>query len=221
MQTISTIIDQLTISENSLSTPLLETKVLAVRIKNEELLRWVDQEIEGYDADAELPNYRISTAILKGSYINGRMKVTDTVLPIPVVSDDLLNLLTTSRIRQSCSALEYLLKAGQERGVIAHTLNGNILQLLQSLYAEQNPYFSLFSANMVTSVSVVFDMLSTIRSKLLDLMLKLEAEFGDAATVTDLKNGNKMINNYIQNIVFNNGSGNIINTGDSSTLTSI
>src|SRR5690554_4053363 len=104
MQKISSIVDQLTISDSPLATPLLETKVLATRIKNDELLKWVNQEIEGYNEDAILPNYRIVPSILKGSYINGRTKFTNTVLPVPHESEDIVDFLTTSRLTQSCSA---------------------------------------------------------------------------------------------------------------------
>lgn len=220
MQKISAIIDQLTNSDLPLSSPLLETKVLATRIKNDELLSWVNQEIEGYDIHATLPNYRIGPGILKGSYVIGNTKVTNTALPIPDISEDIVSLLTKSKIRQSCSALENLLKSGQEKGAITFSLSGDIVQLLQDVYSQQISYFYLYSAYVITSVSIYHDALAIMRSRLLDLMLRLENEFGDTATISDLKSGNTMINSYVQNIIFNHGSGNMINTGNESTLTS-
>ncbi|NLR83040.1 hypothetical protein [Chitinophaga eiseniae] len=220
MQTISSIIDQLAISESPLSTPLLGTKILASRIKNNDLLQWVNNEIEGYEDANKVPLYRIAPCNLQGSYVNGNVKVTDTALPIPDISDKITKYLTSTRITQSCSALEYLLSAGDKSGQISYKLSGDVLQFLQRKYSEQNPFMGLYSATLVTSVSVFYDILASTRSKLLDLMLKLESEYGNNPTIAQLSSGNPMINNFVQNI-YNTGNNNVINTGDNSSLTSI
>lgn len=221
MQTISTIIDQLAISENPLSTPLLGTKILASRIKNDDLLQWVNHEIEGYEDADKVPLYRIAPCTLKGSYVNRNVKVTDTALPIPDISDIKKEYFTSTKITQSCSALEYLVKSSNKNGQISYGLNGDIVQYLQHIYSEQNPFIGLYSASLVTSLSVVYDILATTRSKLLDLMLKLESEYDNSATLRDLSNSNNMINNFVQNIIYNNGNDNIINTGSDSSVKSI
>jgi hypothetical protein len=220
MQKISAIVEQLTVSDSALATPLFETKVLATRIKNDELLKWVNQEIEGYDEDALLPDFRIVEGILKGSYMNGRLKVTNTALPVPQGSADVEDLLTKLKLRQSCSALEYLVRPGETQSAISYSLSGNLIQTLQQMYAEQNPYLSLYSVHIEASVSAVHDVLSVIRSKLLELMLELEVKFGETASIADLRSSNTMINNYVQNIIYNSGSNNVINTGNDSALSS-
>jgi hypothetical protein len=158
--------------------------------------------------------------MLKGSYLNGTAQLTNIPLPVPQASERVTTFLTSSKVMQSCSALEYLLKASHEKGEIVYALNGDIIQFLQRIYKEQNPYMSLYSASVVSSLSVVYDLLSIVRSKLLDLMLNLESEFGESANITDLSASNPMINNYVQNIIYNSGNGNTINTGDASTITS-
>lgn len=217
-QDITAIVNDLAQAEGALSKPLFETKVLAARMKNEELLKWVNQEIEGYMEDAMLPNFRIISGMLKGSYINGRMKATNTALPVPNGADDLTNFLTTLPLRQSVSALEYLVRSSEKHGCISYSLSGNLTQALQNIYSGQNPYLSLYSVHVEASISAVHDVLSMIRSKVLNLMLELEAKYGSTASIDDLKTSGSMINNYIQNNIYNSGTNNVINTGNDSKI---
>ena len=71
MSLLGDIINELVDSNESLSSPLLKTKVLATRLKNEELLSWVNHEVMGYSDEVELPRYRKYTADIKGTYIIG------------------------------------------------------------------------------------------------------------------------------------------------------
>jgi hypothetical protein len=58
MNAIEQIIGELSDSGKSLEGPLLNTKVLASRIKNDEIRDWARRELVGYRDLDELPSYR-------------------------------------------------------------------------------------------------------------------------------------------------------------------
>jgi len=70
MNLIGAIINELMDYDKSISSPLLKTKVLAHRIKNDRLSSWVEGEIGGFSEDVELPDYRKSKGILMGNFMN-------------------------------------------------------------------------------------------------------------------------------------------------------
>ncbi|MFN9898037.1 MAG: hypothetical protein ACK55Z_04405, partial [bacterium] len=55
---LTEIIDTLSDDTKSLTTPLLKVKVLATRIGNESLLKWVNNELDGYKTSDSVPEYR-------------------------------------------------------------------------------------------------------------------------------------------------------------------
>ena len=59
MTIIEQIIEELSDSSKSLTNPLLKARVIASRIGNHGLEKWVNDELAGYGAD-NLPNYRIA-----------------------------------------------------------------------------------------------------------------------------------------------------------------
>jgi len=54
-------------SSSSLSNLLRKCKVLAARLQNEELKKWVDSELDGYQTRDEVPKYRIIECVAKGN----------------------------------------------------------------------------------------------------------------------------------------------------------
>lgn len=54
---------------------LLKTKVLAYRLKNEDLKNWVRSELDGYDEKHDIPDYRvIRDSVIRGTFFNGVYK---------------------------------------------------------------------------------------------------------------------------------------------------
>jgi hypothetical protein len=70
MTQIEKIIEDLTSTAKTLTDPLLKTKVLASRIGNDHLSKWVDDELKGYPGDdGNLPSYRMGRTNYTCSYI--------------------------------------------------------------------------------------------------------------------------------------------------------
>lgn len=65
---------------------LRRCKILAARLQSAELAAWVDLELDGYDSDEDLPDYRkFGHGEVKGNFV-GRVGRTANNIPIPLQS---------------------------------------------------------------------------------------------------------------------------------------
>ncbi|QNR85073.1 hypothetical protein H9N25_00755 [Pedobacter riviphilus] len=82
MKLVSDIINELMDLASPMSSALFKTKVLASRIQNETLQTWVNNELKGYEREANLPDYRKTEGFPKGNFMNGWMQYKNTPIPI-------------------------------------------------------------------------------------------------------------------------------------------
>lgn len=214
MKLISDIINELTDSDKSILSPLLKTKVLASRIKNGELLTWVNNELNGYDFQKEVPEYRKCSGNISGTYLNGSYQFNDQVLPISGLPDEIRDVYLMMDFHQSVAALESL--KGRNKGTLEHVFSAEMVAILQNNIRKMgNPYFQILVAKKWIPINILDQILSVVRSKLLDFMLKLDDEFGGVTNLEEFQNSNKLITSIMNQTIVNNGDGNILNTGDS------
>lgn len=219
MQLISDIINELVDSSKSITSPLLKTKVLASRLKSSELLTWTNNELNGYQTSSSLPEYRRCGCNISGTYINGNMQVNDQALPTHGLPEDLEEQMKNMEFYQSVATLESMEsvnKSGQLEAIFPAELTALIEYNIQK---KGNPFFQLVKARKSVSVAIVTQILSVIRSKLLDFMLKLDEEFGNITAIEELQKNNTRISTIMnQTIINNTGDGNIVNTGDNANI---
>lgn len=219
MKLVSDIINELVDSEKSISSPLLKTKVLASRLQNHELLSWVNNELGNYTDSMNLPEYRKFGCHINGVHINGNTKYTNQPVLVGGLGEEIEKILTTMEFFQSISTLENMLTKNGS-GTLELALSAETTNIIQNNIRRMgNPYYQLLSAKKVIGISVVSEMLSTIRNKLLDFMLKLDEEFGNLTEIEELKTKqNEILNIMSQTIIHTSGDGNVVNTGDNSKL---
>jgi len=221
MKLISQIINQLIDSEKSINGALLKTKVLASRIQNKELLTWVNAELSGYNSTSNLPDYRKNVpAYLKGNYINGNMKYTNQ--PIPTVGMDKVfqDKLQFAEFQESITALENLIHSNDSSS-LGSPLRAEIVGMIEENWIEMgNDYLQLMSVNKTISKNSIVEVVSKVRNKLLDFMLKVDSEFGSLTEISELKEKTKEISTIMsQTIINTSGDGNVVNTGDKNKIT--
>ncbi|WP_158797523.1 hypothetical protein [Pedobacter sp. L105] len=215
MKLISDIINELMDFDKPISSPLLKTKVLASRIGSENLINWVNGELNGYENEHVLPDYRKTYGMLMGNYLNGKMKVTNTTIPVAHLSKTEVETLTAIELKESISSVErFITQKGIKISVNAHAK----LFLEKSIQSQGNFYFQILSVNLEMPASFLTDIISNVRSKLLDFMLELENKFGHVTEIQDLKAKQSVINNIMNSTINNNGDGNIINSGDNTKI---
>lgn len=217
MKLIGDVINELIDSKVSLTSPLLKTKVLATRIKNVPLLTWVNSELTGYSNPEDIPEYRTFPCSLTGTYLNGYTRFSNQAFPTNGLPEDIVDFYRKMDFAQSVEAIESLKnKAG---GVLHLPLNAEMISVLE-LYIKKmgNPYLQILAADKELPDSALNQILSVIRSKLLDFMLKLEDEFGTSTDIQFLQKSNTKITSIMNQTIVTNGNGNLLNTGDSAKI---
>ena len=218
MELISQIINDLIDENKSLNSALLKTKVLASRIQNQELLNWVNNELSGYN-NGNLPDYRREIPNeLKGNFINGNMKFTNTQIPTVGLDKNFEKKLRSNDFSESISSLESLVSK-EESSTLSGAIRAELASIIEDNWQSMgNPYLQLISVYKSISKSSVIEIITNVRNKLLDFMLELDGKYGDLAEIKDLKMKKEEISSIVNNTIIN-GDGNVFNTGKNSKIT--
>jgi hypothetical protein len=204
----------------SLAPIMLKMRVLAARLGSVELGDWVKYEMEGYPGGVELPPYRRVPISYFGTFFGGfGSSITDAPIPHAAIYTFVDKDAVLMRVGESISGVEQLVVAASKHGVISTTHPDYPLQLQGKIY----PDYACASITGRISAASFVDILTNVRSKLLDLILKIETELPEAKDVelasAPILQPKKQaeINHIVNNVVYGNVS-NVTNTGDSSTF---
>jgi len=200
----------------------LKIKVLASRLNNTALFDWVDKELTGYDNSNELPKYRIYGCSIIGNYINSGLNVTGQKLSINYLPDPVKKRLRTIEYYESISVLESYIKDASLKSIKPQITPELITHIMKSYHSMGNPDFNLYSAYKRVGKGTVEQTIAEVRNYALELVLKLEQEFGNEIEMSELirkkKDVNQIIYHIMNNIIHNYGDANLINTGSNSTI---
>ena len=223
MNLISNIIQELIDSDTSLDAPLFKTKVLASRIKNNELLYWVNNEINGYPKGTVIPEYRMTKTTIRANYMNGYYQYQNQALSTCDLPEPLAEKLNTKELDESVSVLESLYRSTRDEkngGVLSIVIPPEAVSFMEHKIREKgNPYFHIIKAWRELGADYILQTLSVIKSKLLDFMLALEEEFGMETPIENLQANKNKVTQIMNSTIINAGEGNVINTGENSNLT--
>lgn len=216
---VTKIIDELA-SEDDLTKPLLKTLIFARRIGNQELATWVSRELNGYADGEVLPDYRYARTTVSGVMSqNGR--VTGVVsLPLSCFGDNVAEMLMRKKFPESIAMLEDIVKTSRESRYIGKDFAADMLRFLTQEAKRNGCNFIVVSCRQMVAISEVTSINTIIRTKLLELLLKVESEFPkvEASSVDDEAKSkiNSTVNVMMGNIynIHSAGDQNKINTGD-------
>ena len=226
MQLISTIINELTDVDISLTSPLLKTKVLASRIRHEELKIWAGNELIGYSNIKSLPSYRITKGEICADYINGRYHVTSQPIPMPAFDEEITDRLYTMHFTQSLQNLESL--AASNSGYLTELFEPEQKKVLVHYLESQNAQARILNISIRTPANFLVDILANIRARLLDFALQLEEKYEFVTEIKELGLHNNEITHIMNSTINNNvlsttinstGTGNTITTGSNNDIT--
>lgn len=165
--------------KGSLNAALLKTKVLLHSLGKKDLATWVTSELKGYP-DENVPDYRILGAEVHGQVVSYRWQVNDYVLPIMHLSDEQKRNLTKTYCTMSIASVEESVK--QDRKLIRH-LPPEYGAVFQKVLT---PGTNVFSAWCEINMVEFENILSEVRSRLLDFALELRDVVGIDVPEKDL-----------------------------------
>lgn len=227
MKLIDEIIELLSSQSGSLSDALLKTKVLLHKIGHQELVEWVNDELNGYSDDKELPSYRRLLAQVLVNASNGAYSVTRQPIPLFHLTETEKERLQYVKMSQSLAVLENLVsdKGGHLQSPIPMEANHKLSKGLGNSYMVEKAWSEIQQADL-------YQIFIQVRSRLLDFILSLKDQIGDLSSEQDIKKLTDSIDtsSLFNNAIFGNnatiivGSSNkqkVINTvvkGDFNTL---
>lgn len=193
----SKIIKELANNDISLEVALNRLMIIASDIENEELSQWAENELNGYGDTSDLPAYRIVTnARFVYSGINGRFKVNRAPLPLAEM--------------MGCKSDEVPVNIYDGIKALSKSLTGNvecardITSMAGVIY--QNTGITCTEILQIVPKNAIENILSTIKSKLLKVLIRLDKEYGSlddldidisAKSPEEIHTINVAINNYI------------------------
>lgn len=177
MSIISQIIDDLTDDTKKLSATFLKIKVLATRINNLKLLTWVNNELEGY-LGKELPEYRVlREQQLIGTLTNSVRTYNRQPIGIQHLTSEQQKEISTVKIKEGITQIETEASRAIEKDKIhACMIPPESLPMLSEPYNRGKGHYAFIDAYIMINPSIFPALLTTIKSKLLDLMLEIEKE---------------------------------------------
>lgn len=205
-------------------TALKRTKVLLQELDNEDVLEWINCEIEGYSNDSEVPNYRKIDGRLYGSYFKGSMAshMTYNHVPLPLgnMPDETREAILITDITQGIEALKCMVFDNGEGDTksLVKTLPADIYPYIAK--CNNDPYMIITSASVELNRPQLLNIFSKIESILLDILFYLEKQFGNLDELDidiDSKNEEELeeIVKHIQVIIYNDHS---VSIGDDNRI---
>jgi hypothetical protein len=156
-------------------------KILAVRLNHDALKEWVDNELNGYKDFREVPDYRVITGLECQGHFFGAFgsAIRNGLIPLSVLPEQARKPLTTKYYSQGVSALESTVNQARASNhlLIHHPWPADIVNWLGS-----DIYEGMVCGQAWTPVPVAFlvSILDTVRTRILDFVLEIEAKFPNA-----------------------------------------
>lgn len=200
MKLVDEIIEILSSDNGILSNALIKTKVLLHKMGHKELVIWVNKELNGYNQDDELPDYRVISAQVRVAATNGAYQVNSHPIPMKHLDDEFRHSLEEAKIAYSLAIIEKMVTDSDD--VMLHRplpmeFNGMLGEGLSNSFIVQRAWSEI-------PVASVSNILMQVRSRLLDFVLELNSEFSEIESDKELREavGSFDASNLFNNAIF-------------------
>lgn len=173
MQILNDLIFTLSDASPKLIDCLTKTKVLLYQIGRKDLVGWVNNEINGYQDDAELPSYRYVNAQVKGNVGNAAYLYPSHPLPTMHLSKMQQKNLHELEMKESIGVLENLLNDNKHG--LSRPLPLEISQLFDKAFSGG---YTVQKAWCDIGAGQIDQILIQVRSRLLEFLLELREIIG-------------------------------------------
>lgn len=215
---IKELISELLSEKIKLSQALTKAKVIADKIKNDNLKLWLSKELEGYDVnDKYLPKYRLfySPITLTASFEFGQEKSFPIVLS-EKFENEIGHIIHYHEVLTPISTIEEQIKTMKDsKGYIG--INNKQLLILSEMYEKFVPNFNgiIKSGHRVVGKVQFQTVIELTKQKILNLLIELNNEFPNLTNEYKMTEENKeKTHNIVTNNIYGNYGSMNIATGD-------
>jgi len=205
MAVIADIISDLIDEKTSLTSALLRTKVLAHKLNNKRLGDWINNELNGYEG-IDVPPYRKMKCQILGTFSGGFKLFKNAPVPIGNLDSKIQESLKMAVLKNSVSNIEDFLREPQNSRM-AFIIPPEICSQLSDYVG-----CDIMVANKELGRTQLVQLLTNVRSKLLEFLMELKHEIGDIEFMDDKNvDGDKVDRLFNASII---GDGNVFLVGD-------
>lgn len=169
----SKIIKELANSSIDTTTALKRLKILLLSLNKPELDNWVNCELNGYKNIDDVPDYRRFRGQVTANFIIGNaykmMTYTNTPLPTTNLSDEIKDIIEEGVFNEGISAIKEM--EGNELGK-------SIPPEIYGALTKGTNITSITSASAKISKTAPTEIISSVETKILEILCILEKEFG-------------------------------------------
>lgn len=215
MQLVDEIIDLLSSADPSVENALFKAQVLAHRMGEVDLARWVESELKGYAKDAELPSYRIVPITILGNASNEAYRVSEQPLPVMHLDPVIREKLDKKRLTQGISVIEGWCKEDKDLSiVIAPEFYPLLNKGLGNGYQVERAWGK-------PSMGAMLQVVAEVRSRLLEFALKLSDRLPQEARREDMKQlaQEAHVGDLFRNSVFGDNTTIVVGSGSIQNVT--
>lgn len=171
----SNIIKDFVSKKADLDTTLKRLKVILYSIDNKEVIDWVDKELNGYDELEQLPNYRIFECEVYGDYFSGNafnhIRATHHLIPLSGLEKSVRDSIKQINIFNDIDTIQKSINSNEKMG---KPLPPEICTLISNTCN-----LAITRATVIIDNSQLMSIIKNVENKTLDILLKLEKEFGN------------------------------------------
>lgn len=181
-------------------------------IEDKETKAWLDNELNGYKEEYNIPKYRKTNAILIGNVQVGYNLYKN--IEIPLADAEAIKMFSKVEVREPISTIMQMAKAENE--IENHSLSLEVNTILVNHYQQTNG--NVINAQRKLSLYAYNNILAMIKDKLLEIFKVLECSYGNLDDLyidfsDDTKK--KAVIEKIQSIVYNDNS---VKIGDNNEI---
>ena len=164
-------------SETDLATLLRKCKVLAARLGNAEFGTWVDNELNGYKPDDDLPQYRILGVRSKGHFLGSFRELSNADIPLMNIPEKFRESVSHAYINLPVASIAKLIEDSDGRSAAQEPWLPDLVALVSTqIYQNMN----CMQAWKVIPIPNLIAILDEIRNRVLSFVLEIEAEDPEA-----------------------------------------
>src|SRR5712691_12636993 len=174
MKLLDEIIDCAVDNKEPVSVLLRKCLVLAYQLKNARLKSWVEKELDGYNEDDEVPEYRQTGAQAKGTFFGPwQSAIYEQPLPPSVLKKEHRHFASTVKLMQPIAAYDLDRDEKTGKGKFIIEWPPDLTVLYQGKFIQG---YALNRAWQEIPLSVIVSLIDTIRNRVIRFALELKDE---------------------------------------------
>ncbi|WP_100159639.1 AbiTii domain-containing protein [Proteus columbae] len=187
---------------------LRKCSVLAYKINNDTFIKWTELELDGYDGDDAIPDYRIVGTVIRGDFSN-RAGANHSALQIDkhLLPDFLQDSFGSGKVYYPVSYIESLLSYSADDDPV-RDIPMSALPLFNRLYQG----FFCTRAYEILPRMACYSVIDSIKNKTLRFLLEIEGKIENIEDIKLSKQDEKIVTQTFNNHIY--GNANVANASE-------